>query len=186
MNLLFLQATLFCCCCWVSLCSGRNGVSYFNEAFQGEHLPPRVKIVEKQVKRHHVSESEYCSLVILYKGTRASADSKLIDTIHVIPQSREIKQRVPMCLICTHECPFHPLNHCLREPLAWFNSLWPSDSMWQHRFRLTLAQVMACCLTAPSHYLNQHWLISEVQWQSPSGNFSRDTSAINHSIQLEN
>ena len=28
----------------------------------------------------------------------------------------------------------------------------------------TLAQVMACCLTAPSHYLNQCWLIiSEVQ-----------------------
>ena len=31
----------------------------------------------------------------------------------------------------------------------------------------TLAQVMACCLTAPSHYLNQCWLIiSEVQWHS--------------------
>ena len=33
------------------------------------------------------------------------------------------------------------------------------------RSESTLAQVMACCLTAPSHYLNQCWLIiSEVQW----------------------
>ena len=28
----------------------------------------------------------------------------------------------------------------------------------QHRFGSTLAQVMACCLSAPSHYLNQCWL----------------------------
>ena len=45
----------------------------------------------------------------------------------------------------------------------------------------TLAQVMACCLTAPSHYLNQCWLIlSKVQWHSSGGNFIRDTPAINH------
>ena len=44
------------------------------------------------------------------------------------------------------------------------NSLWPSDAIWQHRSGSTLAQVMAFCLTAPSHYLNQCcWLIiSEV------------------------
>ena len=45
----------------------------------------------------------------------------------------------------------------------------------------TLAQVMTCCLTAPSHYLNQCWLIiKEVHWHSSEGNFRRDTSAINH------
>ena len=38
------------------------------------------------------------------------------------------------------------------------NSLWPSNAIWQHRSRSTLTQVMACCLTAPSHYLNQCWL----------------------------
>ena len=44
----------------------------------------------------------------------------------------------------------------------------------------TLAQVMAKCLTAPSHYLNQCLLIiSQVQWHSSEGNFSRDTSVIN-------
>ena len=47
------------------------------------------------------------------------------------------------------------------------NSLWPSDTIWRQRSGSTLVQVMACCRTAPSHYLNQCWLIiSEVQWHS--------------------
>ena len=51
----------------------------------------------------------------------------------------------------------------------------------------TMAQVMACCLTAPSHYLSDCWLlISRVQWYSPEGNFIRDTPATNHWNLLEN
>ena len=48
-------------------------------------------------------------------------------------------------------------------------TLWPIDNIWWHRSGSTLAQVIACCLMAPSHYLNQCWLIiiSDVQWQSP-------------------
>ena len=46
---------------------------------------------------------------------------------------------------------------------------------------------MACCLMAPSHYLNQCWLItSKVLWHSSEGNFIRDTSATIHQSQLEN
>ena len=37
-------------------------------------------------------------------------------------------------------------------------SLWPSDAIWRHMSVSTLAEVMACCLMAPSHYLNQCWL----------------------------
>ena len=44
------------------------------------------------------------------------------------------------------------------------NSLWLSDGMLQHRYWSTLAQVMACCLMAPSHYLNQCWLIMKGIW----------------------
>ena len=59
------------------------------------------------------------------------------------------------------------------------NSLWPSDAIWRKGSRSTLVQVMACCLTAPSHYLNQCWLIiSKIQLQSSDGNFTRDTSVI--------
>ena len=39
------------------------------------------------------------------------------------------------------------------------HSLWPIDVIWRQGSRSTLAQVMACCLTAPSHYLNQFWFI---------------------------
>ena len=62
-----------------------------------------------------------------------------------------------------------------------FNSLWPSDAIWQQRSGSTLVQVMAWCRQAPSHYLNQCWLIlSKVQWHSSDGNFIRDTTVINH------
>ena len=61
------------------------------------------------------------------------------------------------------------------------NSLRPSDAIWWHRFGSTLAQVMVCCLMAPSHYLNQCWLIiSKVHWHSFDYNFRRDIAAINH------
>ena len=41
--------------------------------------------------------------------------------------------------------------------IFFFNSFtfWRSDVIWGHRSWSTLAQVMACCLTAPNHYLNQ-------------------------------
>ena len=56
-------------------------------------------------------------------------------------------------------------------------SFWPSDTVWRQRSGSTLAQVMACCLMAPSQYLNQCWLIiSDVQWHSYEDNFTRDAS----------
>ena len=57
---------------------------------------------------------------------------------------------------------------------------WLIDAIWRHRSGSTLAQVMACCLRAPSSYLNQCWLIPNmVQWQSPKSYFTINTSAIN-------
>ena len=47
-----------------------------------------------------------------------------------------------------------------------FNSFWPSEAIW-HRSGSTLAQVMACCLMAPSYQPNQWWLIiNKVLWHS--------------------
>ena len=66
---------------------------------------------------------------------------------------------------------------CWKSCIWLINSLWPNDAIWRHKSRSTLAQVMACCLTAPSHYLNQCWLIfSKVQWHSVEGNLTRDSS----------
>ena len=39
------------------------------------------------------------------------------------------------------------------------DSLWPNYTIWQQTSGSAMAQVMTCCLTAPSHYLNQCWII---------------------------
>ena len=71
------------------------------------------------------------------------------------------------------------------EPM-FANSLWPSDTILWHRSGSTWVQVMACCLMAPSHYLNQCWLIiSKALWHSSEGNFTGDDSAINTKICLK-
>ena len=60
------------------------------------------------------------------------------------------------------------------------NSLRPSDAIWWHRSGSTLAQVMDCCLMAPSHYLSQCWLIiSEVWCHSSEGNFKLKFTLLN-------
>ena len=52
------------------------------------------------------------------------------------------------------------------------NSLGPSDTFWRHRSGSTLAQIMACCLATPSHYLNQCIL-----WHSPMSNLTVSSQA---------
>ena len=60
------------------------------------------------------------------------------------------------------------------------NSLRQSDARWQQRTGSTL--VMACCLTAPSHHLNQFsFIISNVPWHSSfEGILIRKSEDINH------
>ena len=46
------------------------------------------------------------------------------------------------------------------------------DTIWWHRTVSASVQVMVCCLTAPSLYLNPCWfLISEVLWHLSQNNF---------------
>ena len=69
----------------------------------------------------------------------------------------------------TLSLPIMGIGRCVSSPdggelttdpaLANITSLWPSDAIWRHRSESTLGQVMAYCLTTPSHYLNQCWLI---------------------------
>ena len=70
------------------------------------------------------------------------------------------------------------MTYSLASPAGmFFNSLWPSDVIWRQGSMSISDQVMACCLAAPSHYLNQSWLmISEALWHSPDSNFTENTS----------
>ena len=68
-------------------------------------------------------------------------------------------------------------NSFMGQPVT----LWPNNTIWQHRTWSTLAQVMACCQTAPSHYLNQSWIIiSKVQWKSPQPSVTNTNSKITY------
>ena len=60
---------------------------------------------------------------------------------------------------------FHMLTHC--------------GLVIPYRSWSTLAQVTLCCLTAPSHYLNQSWLlIRKVLWHSSESNFTASAQAM--------
>ena len=62
-----------------------------------------------------------------------------------------------------------------------FNSSWPSVAIWRQISWLSLAQIMACCLTAINHYLYQYWFITKgVVWYSPKSNFTRIAHDIYH------
>ena len=64
-------------------------------------------------------------------------------------------------------------THIYITPPQWVNTLWPGDAIWHQRSWSTLVQVMAWCLTAPSHYLNQCWLnINGILWHSFPGNIN--------------
>ena len=67
-----------------------------------------------------------------------------------------------------------------------FNSLGPSDVIWRQWSWTTLAQVMACCLTAPNHYLNQCWLIIiGVLYHSSENSFAGIAQGINSGHEFE-
>ena len=67
------------------------------------------------------------------------------------------------------------------------NSLWPSDAIRRQGTESTLAQVMVCCLTAASHYLNQCWLIiSKVPRHSSEGIIMRRSEDTNLQTKIEN
>ena len=85
----------------------------------------------------------------------------------------------------------HYLNQCWLRCLPpygvtrpqWVQSFWLSDNTWRYRSGSTLAQVMACCLTAPSHYLNECWLIiNRYLWHSPETSFTGGA----HDMKLQN
>ena len=88
-----------------------------------------------------------------------------------------------------------PLRHIQGHRKAfWINGpdgsidlLWPSDALWWHISGSTLAQVMACCLTTPSHYRNQCWPIIGVGlWHSLVIRFLGSVQDINLGDKIKN
>ena len=64
----------------------------------------------------------------------------------------------PINQLCVH---YIVLNVQISD-ISLVNSLWLRDTICHWRSSSMLVPVMACCLTAPSHYLNQCWLSSNL------------------------
>ena len=84
--------------------------------------------------------------------------------ISQIPQCTcPISHNAPFCNRYVHTCAHfcYKMVHCMVLNIE------------RQKSRSTLVQVVACCLTAPSHWLNSYGLIiSEVCWHSPEGNLT--------------
>ena len=79
---------------------------------------------------------------------------------------------------CVWTCRLRIVGHFVQGKRV--NTLWRSDAIRWQGTESTLAQVMACCLTASSHYLNQCWLIiSKVLCHSSEGIIMRRSEDTN-------
>ena len=75
---------------------------------------------------------------------------------------------------------------CTQSHIHRVSSSWPSDAIWRQRYGSTSVQVMACCLMAPTHYLNQCWLtMNKVLWHSYEGIIIRRSEDTNHKTRLK-
>ena len=110
------------------------------------------------------SKNVIFSLVLLIGIFRSSHDNALRRMTQDLTDDKStLVQVMAWCLQATR----HYLSQCWLSSLSpygvarpqWVNSFWPGDVIWWQRTGSTLAPVMACCLTAPSHYLNHCWLI---------------------------
>ena len=93
-------------------------------------------------------------------GDVRNMSMKLIQNVKIVFQ-----ENIYQCVICKM------WSICFW--LQYVNSVWPSDTIWWYRSGSTLSLVMACCLTTPSHYLNQCCLIiNETLWYLAEGKFT--------------
>ena len=126
------------------------------------------------LQEQQIESPFYLFMFILAAGT-----TNWITLLFVYFGCRNNKLNHPFICLCLFwlqeqqiESPFYLFMFILAAGNAQIrplNSLGPGDAIWHWRSWSTLIQVMACCLTAPSHHLNQCWLIiRKVLWHSSS------------------
>ena len=146
---------------------------------------PRILLSDKkqpQSERFYIYIYIYTCTVQFQSGNISQVSTMVSVTQPTTEKNCILMELIMLYLLkCTTKYLWQALNIGRSFPSFIINSLWPSDAIWRQRSWSTLAQVMACCLTAPSHFLNQCWLIiSEAQWHSYKGNSTRDASNIYH------
>ena len=124
--------------------------------------------------RHIMTYEIDCNVISRRQLKQVRHEVHVWDLVAFIWRQFHRKFEIYLFLILSRSLTINNLRLQLYLPWGqWVNSLWPSDATWQHIYGSRLAQAMAWCRQAPSHYLNQCWLlISEVLWHSPLSNFT--------------
>ena len=150
----------------------------------------RVKIGVSFVSSNMVSFTFTIANWTVWKETKFHKLCRAFAFVSYIPQILSIQisisKRIPFGYtnIGWNKCIYIPYNIltvlvCF-SLLLWLSILCHNDAIWWHRSGSILAQVMACFLTAPSHYLHQCSIILKgFLWHSPKTNFIAIAQDIN-------
>ena len=109
--------------------------------------------------------------------------SRNATSLQVVNLSHQSQPRLS-CLSRAHDCQkTHGIqskaSHLVQYNRPWIcNLLWPCYSISRHKTRSISDQVMACWLTAPSHYLKQSWLNISKLFASICGQFCKKMGKI--------
>ena len=100
--------------------------------------------------------------------------------------AEQVCYALPICLWLSltmgHLCGQDAIQNSRRDPasLPALKLLSYSMEIWLYRSGPTFAKVMACCLTAPNHYLSQCWLIIKSIFRHlHESNFKRSGHGLN-------
>ena len=109
------------------------------------------------------------------------------DVLLVVSMKKQLHKTVEL-LVIFHTQSCHSIgmwevdSYCTSINLTHCGLMMPYGN---NRSGSTLAQVMACCLIAPNHYVNQCWLIIKgIQWHPMSFTSSGFTQTWNQSITI--
>ena len=105
-------------------------------------------------------DCEECSLGYDLIGSRCMGPYRCLDDVeHCVEDGCEEHDHT-RCRVNSCVDGYHSNNGICTEGIYALqcgfkrDSLWSSDAIWRQGSRSTLVQVITCCLTAPSHYLN--------------------------------
>ena len=160
--------------CVVLKCADVSQLRIWHTVVKYTHLYPKQNSPETHTSDNESFRSNMCVWVFIVCLSVIVFDSIISDILIVV---YSIDQHSDSSRAWQQDPAYsNGLRLSRRICIIWSRWLWPSDVISQQGSRSTLAQVMACCLTAPSHYLSQCWLmISEMLWHSPDSNFTENT-----------
>ena len=92
---------------------------------------------------------QYVTVLKLFKQC-CVVKSSTMGTLFIVCRHKEL-----VCLVAITKLDGLELTFC-----SYLASMWLSNAAWRRRSGSTLTQVMAYCLVAPRHYLDQSWRVT--------------------------